>query len=162
MKKALTLLLGFLLTLSLCACSQTKAKGNENVITTKYYTVTLPEDWKGKCITEIREKEDGTYILNLYEKASYEEMGAGKLCSLMLFSTNDQTYEDLPDYKRLATLNTPEGSYDAVVLFPTDVQFQESTLESYTALYEHITEVLQSMRPVDGISLSGQSEQEKK
>ena len=158
MKKNLSLLLVFLLTLTLCACSQTKANGNENVITTKYYTVTLPQEWKGKCIPEILEKQDGTYILNLYEKTSHEEMGAGKLCSVMLFATNDQTYEDLPDYKRLVTLNTPEGSYDAVALFPTDVQFQESTLESYAALYEHITDVLQSIRPVDGISLSGQSE----
>ena len=152
MKKKPALLFLLLLLLTLCACNQTKE--DSNVITTKYYTITLPDEWRNQYIYDIIDQENGTYTLNLYEKTSYEEMGAGKLCSLMLFSSKDKTYKDFPDYKLLAALDTPAGSYHVIALFPTDVQFHKTTLEAYNALFEQIMDVVYSIHPVDGIEMA--------
>lgn len=152
MRKKLSLLFILLLMFTLCACNQVKEKAN--VITTKYYTITLPEEWENKCTSEIIDHENGTYILNLYEKTSYEEMGAGKLCSVMLFSTKDKTYKDFPDYKLLAALDTSTGSYYAIAIFPTDVQFNEATVKNYSALFEQVMDVVHSICPADGIEMA--------
>ena len=152
MKKKLSLFIVLLLLLVLCSCSRTKEE--TNVITTNYYTLTLPDEWKNKCIHEIIGQESGMYILNLCEKTSYVEMGAGKLCSLMLFPTKDNTFKDFPDYKLLAALDTAEGSYYVIALFPTDVQFNENTLENYNYLFAQIMDVLHSIRPADGVEMT--------
>jgi hypothetical protein len=141
-----------ILLLTLCACHQ--AREDSGSIITKYYTLTLPENWQNQCIYELLEKEDGTYILNLYEKTSHEQMGAGNLCTLMLFSGSDLSYRDFPHYKLLASLGTPEGSYHVIALFPTDVQFQETTLESYQTLFAQLMDVLNTIRPVEGIGMA--------
>ena len=152
MKRKFSLLLALLLLFSLCACNQSKKYAN--VISTRYYTVTLPENWKNNCVYEITNPENGTYTLDLYEKTAHEQMGAGKLCAVMLFSTSDQSYKDFPDYKLLAVLDTADGSYAAVALFPTDVQFSKDTAEDYSALFEEVMDVLFSIRPTDGVEMA--------
>lgn len=152
MKRNFSLLLALLLLIGLCACSQPKKEAN--VISTRYYTVTLSENWENKCVYETTNLGNGTYVLDLYEKTSYEQMGAGKLCSVMLFPTSDKSYRDFPDYKLLAVLDAAEGSYAAVVLFPTDVQFNKDTAEDYSALFAEVMDVLYSIHPVDGVEMA--------
>ena len=66
----------------------------------------------------------------------------------MMVPTEDETYKDFPDYELLCALDTPEGSFYVVALFPTDVQFNEETMEDYNAMYEELTDVLYTIRPV--------------
>lgn len=152
MNKKFVFLLVLTLLLVLCGCHQ--GKEDQNVIATKYYTLTLPEDWVNQCVHKIFVQESGTYILNLYEKTSHEEMGAGTLCSIMLFPSNDMTYRDFPDYRLLAVLDTPQERYHVIAIFPTDVQFGESTLEAYQALFAQMEQVLCTLRPVQGVEMS--------
>ena len=152
MKRNFSLLFALVLLICLCACSQ--SRNEANVIFTRYYTVTLPENWKNNCVYEITNPENGTYTLELYEKTSCEQMGAGKLCSFMLFPAGDKSYKEFPDYKLLAVLDTTEGSYAAVALFPTYVQFSKETAEDYSALFAEVMDVLYSIRPTDGVEMA--------
>lgn len=152
MKRKLSLFIIFLLVLTLCGCSQTKE--DTNTIATKYYTITLPQEWDNKCICKVTSLDSGTYLLDLYEKTAFEEMGAGKICSVMLFPTGDKTYRDFPDYQLLAVLDTPEGSYAVIALFPTDVQFNKDTAEKYSAMYMEVMDVLYSIQPTDGVEMA--------
>lgn len=152
MTKKLVFLLVLTLLLVLCGCHQRKE--DQNVIATKYYTLTLPEDWINQCVHKIFVQESGTYSLNLYEKTSHEEMGAGTLCSIMLLPSSDMTYRDFPDYRLLAALDTPEGSYNVIALFPTDVQFGESTREAYQVLFAQVEQVLCTLCPGDGVEMT--------
>ena len=124
------------------------------VIETDYYSLTLPMEWLDKCVWDITAKNDGTYILNLYERTSYDEMCAGKLCSLMLFPSDDNSYKDLPDNQLLAVVDTPEGSYSVVALFPTDVQYSPNTAENYNAMSDQVMDVLFSLSPAEGIEMA--------
>lgn len=152
MKRNISLLLALVLLFGLCACNQRKK--DSTVISTRYYTVTLPENWENNCVYEITNPENGTYTLDLYEKTAHKQMGAGKLCSIMLFPADDKSYKEFPDCKLLAVLDTAEGSYAAVALFPTDVQFNKDTAEDYSALFAEIMDVLYSIRPVNGVEMA--------
>ena len=120
------------------------------VIETKYYTLTLPDEWKERCFYSV---VDGITI-TLREKSSYEAFGGGKLCTLMLMSTDDDTYKDFPDYELLCALNTPDGSFYVIALFPTDVQFNGETAESYNAMAAELRNVLYRLEALDGIEMA--------
>lgn len=120
------------------------------VIETKYYTLSLPDEWKETCVYTVT---DGIY-LTLREKSSYEAFGGGKLCTLLLMRTEDDTYQDFPDYKLLCALDTPEGSFHVIALFPTDVQFNEDTIEAYNAMADGLMDVLYTLQPKDGIEMA--------
>lgn len=120
------------------------------IIKTKYYTLTLPDEWKETCFYSV--VDDVTVTLR--EKDSYEAFGGGKLCTVMLMPTDDETYTDFPDYELLCALDTPEGSFYAVALFPTDVQFNEDTADAYNAMADSIMDVVYTIQPVDGIAMT--------
>ena len=124
------------------------------LIETDYYSLTLPAAWLDKCVWEISDKDDGTYILTLREKTAYEEMGAGKLCSMMLFPAGDESYKELPDYQMLGSLDTGNGSFYLIALFPTDVQFSESTVERYNEMFDQLQDVLYTLSPAVGVELA--------
>ena len=120
------------------------------VIETKYYTLTLPDEWKETCFYTVT---DDTTI-TLREHSSYEAFGGGKLCTLMLIPTVDDTYKDFPDYELLCALDTAEGSFYVIALFPTDVQFNEDTIEIYNAMADELMDVLYTLQPKDGIEMA--------
>ena len=124
------------------------------VYETIYYTLDFPKSWGGNCVREVILNEDFTYTLILSEAQSYEEFGGGKLCSIMLIPTDDDTYKDFPDYELLAALDTPEGSFYAVALFPTDVQFSENTAEIYHSMKNQLMDILYSMKPRQNIEMA--------
>lgn len=121
----------------------------KTVIETKYYTLPLPDHWKETCFYDV---VDGT-TLTLREKSSYEAFGGGKLCTLMLMPTSDDTYKDFPDYELLCALDTPDGSFYVIALFPTDVQFNGETMGAYNSMAEKLMDVLYSLQPKDGIEI---------
>ena len=120
------------------------------IIETKYYTLTLPDEWKEGCFYSV---VDGITV-TLREKSGYEAFGGGKLCTLMLMSTDDDTYKDFPDYELLCALNTPDGSFYVIALFPTDVQFNGETAESYNAMAAELRNVLYRLEALDGIEMA--------
>lgn len=120
------------------------------IIETKYYTLSLPDHWKETCFYTV--VDDATVTLR--ETDSYEAFGGGKLCTLMLMPTSDDTYKDFPDYELLCALDTPEGSFYVVALFPTDVQCNEDTAETYHAMAEELMDVLYSIKPIGDIEMA--------
>ena len=167
--KKFRLFLCILLALSLCACSGkmgknpasdpteqvTEAKEEEiprYVIQTPYYYLSLPDDWEDKCAWEQQDHEDGTYTLNLYEKTSHEEMGAGKLFSIMLLPTSED-WADFPNYTMHGIIFTPKGDYQVVALYPTDVQFTPETADSYNAMAAQVADILSILSPAGGLEM---------
>ena len=122
----------------------------KTVIETKYYSLTLPDHWKETCFYSIFDETTVT----LRENASYEAFGGGKLCTLRLVPTNDDTYKDFPSYELLAALDTPDGSFYVIALFPTDVQFSDETMDSYNTMADELMDVLYTLQPNEGIEMA--------
>ena len=72
----------------------------------------------------------------------------------MMIPTDDDTYKDFPDYELLCALDTPDGSFYVVALFPTDVQFSENTADTYNAMFEELMDVLWTIHPNNGIEMA--------
>ena len=97
--------------------------------------------------------ESGLYVLSLYETTSHEQFGGGKLCSIQLMPAGDDTYKDFPSYEWLGELDTPDGRFNIIVLFPTDVQFTEDTANTYAELFSNIHDLLYTLSPREGVEL---------
>ena len=123
-------------------------------IYTKYYKVPIPQEWADSCAYDIFEMDNGLDILSLYEVTAYDEFGGGKLCSIQLMPTNDETYKDFPDYEFLGVLNTPEGNFNLILLYPTDVQFTEETMDAYNEMAQKLPDVLCTISPKEGIEMA--------
>ena len=122
-------------------------------LTTDYYSLSLPGSW-GDCICVINYLDRGGYSASIHEYYGFKNFGGGKLCTLMMVPTDDKSYKDFPDYELLCALDTPEGSFYVVALFPTDVQFDEDTAADYNAMAEELMDVLYSIRPVGDIEMA--------
>lgn len=122
-------------------------------VSTKYYTLTLPAEWEQTCAVELFQQESGLYVLGLYEAIAREEFGGGNLCSIQLMSEGDDTYKDFPSYQWLGQLETSDGSYNVIVLYPTDVQFSENAVEAYNEMSAQLQDVLCTLTPVEGVEL---------
>ena len=129
-------------------------KGPAAYIYTDYYRLKAPIRWGNTGLSKITPLENGGYSLAIYEYNSFFDFGGGKLCTLMMVSTDDETYKDFPDYELLCALDTPEGSFYVIALFPTDVQFTKDTMGDYNAMYEELMDVLYTIRPVGDIEMA--------
>lgn len=123
------------------------------VIETKYYTISLFDGWADACDAQIFQMHSGLEVVSLYEKTAHETFGGGKLCSIQLMPTGDDTYKDFPSYEVLGVLDTPEESLRVIVLFPTDVQYDADTADAYNAMAAELMEVLRRISPREGIEL---------
>lgn len=120
---------------------------------TQYYTVKMPEAWVGKCVDYIEDFEDGTSIVTFYEKECYMTSYSGKICSIQLMPSEDDTYKDFPDYEWLGALDTPEGSFNMILLYPTDVQLTVETMDTYNQMARKLPDVLCTISPKEGIEM---------
>ena len=68
------------------------------VIDTEYYHIPLYDAWADSCVVEFHTMQSGLPIVTLYEKTAHETFGGGKLCSIQLMPTGDDTYKDFPSY----------------------------------------------------------------
>lgn len=114
-------------------------------IHTDHYSLTLPADWEGLYVSEIQRLDSGMYHLHLYETQSYQSIEGGKLCSILMLPA-EEDYTQFPNYRLLGTVDTPVGSCNFVLLFPSDVQFPMEAMESYTALFDRIDQVLDTFQ----------------
>lgn len=124
------------------------------IIYTDYYRLKAPISWGNTGLSKITPLDSGGYSLTIYEHDAYFSFGGGKLSTLMMVPTSDDSYKDFPDYELLCALDTPEGSFYVVALFPTDVQFDADTAEGYNAMYEELMDVLYTIRPVGDIEMA--------
>ena len=117
-----------------------------------YYTLTIPQEWRGRTCDEITENEDGSSIVSFYELGGYKTEFGGHLCSILLIP-HGEDYSYYPSYEWIGVLETPEGEFDIVALFPTDVQFSEDTKDTYNQLVQEVDQLLYSIRPNEGIGM---------
>ena len=124
-----------------------------SVVETKFYTLTLPEDWIGKTLCDTHQRDDGTYSMSVHEIQDYLDFGGGTLFTLMMLPTTED-YTIFPSYELLCALDTPDGSFHVVALFPTDVQFSPENADTYNALFAQVQDVLYTIAPKDGIEMA--------
>ncbi len=123
------------------------------LVETRYYTLTMPVDFYNNCELHIfPADEEGPDTLVMYELSSFKTEYGGHLCSILLIP-HGEDYSFYPSYEWIGVLETPEGDFDIVVLYPTDVQFSEDTAAEYNRLVQYVQDVLYSLRPKDGIGL---------
>ena len=118
-----------------------------NKISNEYFSVTVPDTWEGKYVTIIDDES-----IQLYQKAAYESLGGGWLCSFKVYY--DESYKELPSYDVLisgaktdAETNQVLEKHKYIVIYPTDVQAdiedEESTAE-YFEMFDQLPQVVKS------------------
>lgn len=128
-------------------------EGSLVLVLTDYFSLTLPHDWANTCVYTTTYRDDGAYLVSLYEAGSYKEFGGGCLCTLMLLPTGED-YTIFPSYQFLGALNTPDSTFNLVALFPTDVQFTPETMETYNRMASELPDVLSTLNPANEVELA--------
>lgn len=134
MKKKLILGILFVLLIAVSAY----AKGNLNsdiVIKNSYFSITVPEKYKGTYVSEIKKDR-----ILLYDKAS-KKAGFGGFAFGVKAYKNPADHAVLPGSKKIGELTDKKGNlYDIVIKYPTDVQYDYTKSpkapESYKSLYD--------------------------
>ena len=118
-----------------------------NMISNGFFSVTVPDSWEGKYVSIIDDES-----IQLYQKAAYESLGGGWLCSFKVYY--DESYKELPSYDVLisgaktdAETNQVLEKHKYIVIYPTDVQAdiedEESTAE-YFEMFDQLPQVVKS------------------
>ena len=115
----------------------------------KYFTVTLPDEWKDKYIYEEMEEEYG-YYMGFYEKESHEAEYGGWLFSIAI--PEDATFQE-PSYNYIGQIEIDGKEKSMIVVWPTDVQFTDETADAYTELFGLSEDVIYTIEPNDGITI---------
>ena len=153
--KRLTLMLCILFILALLGCSALKADppSSDMLIETRYYTLTAPASWADNCVIELKEEKNGGELLVVWDAESHKTEYGGHLFAIRLMPSSEE-YDSFPVYELLATLDTPDGSFNVVVLFSDVVQqYSEETAASYQEVAKDIRNVLDSIRPNTGVEM---------
>ena len=116
----------------------------------KYFTLTLPESWKDKYYENEIENEYG-YYMEFIEKTSSDTQYGGWLFSIAI---PDEATFDEPSYNYIGQINIDGKEKTMIVVWPTDVQFSEETAEAYQLLAETSEDVITSVEPNEGITLT--------
>lgn len=127
---------------------------NENMstdgilLTTEYYTITLPSWWKGKYGYEIYETENYGYSLTVYHKQSKEEYYSGEFFTICLITHNS---EEPMNLVYLGNLSVPNiNDFYIYAHFPTDVQYSESVANEYIEMQDEVNNILLTISPGNG------------
>lgn len=126
-------------------------------IDTEYYTIEVPNSWNEDSFYKITDGELYSYTLSFYDKASYEETDGGWLFSIRLEPEfeNYSGYGSYGSYDILGSLEVYRiGSYNIVVLYPTDVQYSDKTAENYREMSGSISDILDTISFKDECTFS--------
>ena len=124
------------------------------MISTKYFDIALPEAWSTGSCYQTRDTANGGYTVRIYESQSYQQLGSGELCTLMLTPTDDESYKALPAYELLAALDTPEGSFYLIVVPAATPRLAEGAEDTYNAMAAQLMDVLYTVQPKEGIEMA--------
>ena len=123
----------------------TTEKVEISILDTEYYTLKIPNSWNDKYFCETIDGEMYSYSLYFYEKTSREDTGGGLLFSINLMTVY-QDYTTYPNYDFLGSLDVYRiGCYNLIVMYPTDMQYDENTAEEYIKLSKDIPDIVQSI-----------------
>lgn len=112
------------------------------------YTVTLPSDWQGRYTNETVVNR-GCIFNGFYHKASKEADCGGHLFSIVLLPDSED-YTVFPSYDYLGMLKTPDGEFNMIALYPTDVQFSEGTSAEYGEMTDDINRIIKTVKAMGG------------
>lgn len=160
MKKMLIIFMMFLLTLNGCMPQskndvqkeqkQEKIQQSNIIIDTQFFTVTLPESWKDLYDCDIyREDYETGYTICFYEKESRKVIEGGYLFGISLYEEGVD-YSFLPSFDELGQIQTYSKTYEVIVEYPTDVQFNEDTADLYHQLSDQIDDILGTIEAKKG------------
>lgn len=125
-------------------------------VDTDYYTVEIPKAWETDGLWKVFEGESYDYTLSFYEKQSHDELNAGFLFSIDLF-TEFEDYTYYPSYEVLGSVEVYRiGGYNIIATYPTDVQFSEKTVKKYNKMASEIPQVLKSLKVKEECSFSAE------
>ena len=135
MKKIFVLTSMLFLFLSTTAFAVANNNNNAIVLDNKLFKITLPENFKGIFISEI--KKDRIYI---YDKQSKEADFGGFAFGIIAYK-NPSQYAGTPSCKKLGELVNKKNIYDIVIAYPTEVQHDylkdNDSIKSYKSLYDY-------------------------
>lgn len=112
------------------------------------YTVTLPSDWQGRY-TKKTVVNGGCIYDGFYHTASMEADCGGHLFSIVLMPDSED-YTVFPSYDYLGVLKTPNGEFNMIALYPTDVQFSEGTSAEYGEMTDDINRIIKTVKAMGG------------
>lgn len=111
---------------------------------TPYFNLSIPESWSGKYTYSWIDRNDGGYEVKFYEYADSESNGTGFLFSLVMFP-NGTDYTLLPNHEKQGTITTANGTYDLVLVYPSDVQYSEENTDLYDSMRSDIPSIVNSI-----------------
>ena len=144
MKKIICLIMSIIFLFG-CGIKQDK-------ITTKYFEVTIPESWQELYTYELYDVDEQVYSLIFYDKESQLYSYGGHIFTISIYYEHDE-YDYLPSYEYENKISDGEYSYIVITEYPTDVQFDLSTKDSYTKLVNTYQQVIDSIEYINGFSV---------
>ncbi|MCI5593931.1 MAG: hypothetical protein PUG78_03930 [Eubacteriales bacterium] len=63
---------------------------------------------------------------------------------------DSEDYTVFPSYDYLGMLKTPDGEFNMIALYPTDVQFSEGTSAEYGEMTDDINRIIKTVKAVGG------------
>ncbi len=129
----------------------TKNEDSTWTVATDYYTITIPAAWTGHFEANIYRPSESGYSLQVLNTESRDAGVGGHIFSVLLIPENED-YTIYPSYDYLGTMSGPDGTFQVVILYPTDVQTTAPWSEIYDILYGDKNTALSSIVPVSGVT----------
>ena len=125
------------------------------LLTTPYFTVKLPEDWKDLVSWSAYQhtyENEQDYSLGFAAKECAEAGEGGNLCSIQVSTAPPQFIRYVGGEFVCGLKKTGEQKVSAYigVSYPTDVQFGEKTKDLYDKLYAEAQKIRDSIAPASG------------
>lgn len=125
------------------------------LLTTPYFTVKLPEDWKDLVSWSAYQhtyENEQDYSLGFAAKECAEAGEGGNLCSIQVSTAPPQFIRYVGGEFVCGLKKTGEQKVSAYigVSYPTDVQFGEKTKDLYDKLYAEAQKIKDSIAPASG------------
>lgn len=119
-------------------------------VTTDYYTMTIPAAWTGHFDASVQRPYTSGYDLKVVNKESADANYGGHLFTVMLLPQSED-YTQFPSYDYLGTMSTPEGTFNVVIMYPTDLQTGDVWQEFYKILNGDKNTAISSIRPTGSV-----------
>ena len=113
------------------------------LVETDWFSVSLPESWRGKTGYQIVPGQENGYSLEFYHAASRDAGMGGFLFAISLYGEGAEP--DLPAMRSMGRLiYKPAEVYAVIAEFPTDVQYPMEYEAEYQGLREDFDGIIDS------------------
>lgn len=134
------------------ATTPTTTASSGIVVSTSWFSITLPASWQKLYVSETYVTSAGTVGLSIYQAASHTtDFPAGSLFSITLFPA-DEDFTVIPEFTYLGTYTYYDGTmYSVVAIFPSDVQFTEDTQAEYQSMFSQANSIFATFVATPGV-----------